>query len=193
MSELRACWDSCSLCGGKKGKTICARLFAGVCGTVNVHSSSRHKLQPSSCWNNVVALGCKSNCAQTFAVPSSLSGGCVFHFHCQLYTVHSALLIAPALVRLSPCPIITPAAAATKAGEFDLTWSIFYCSVFNTFLKILSTSSMKTMEAEKTHCLVYFKCFSWCGGGRWLEGDTHLQLSHYRRQEGIIRGGWREG
>lgn len=88
-----------------------------------IHRRTCHKLQPSSGWMNVVALRCESDCGQ-FVAPSSLSGSCLFRFHCHLYTVHSALLILLALVRLSSCPrIITLAAAAIKAGELlqDLT------------------------------------------------------------------------
>lgn len=147
----------------------------------------------------------KVTVARVLFYPPLFQAAVFSHFHCQLYTVHSALLIVPALVRLSPCPrIITPTAAATKAGELlqDLTspglYFIARCLIhFWKFLPHLIHEDDGWVGGggegrEITHCLVYFKCFSWCGGGRWLEGDTHLQLSRYRRQEGIIRRGWRK-
>lgn len=109
---------------GKKGKKIIAGLSAGWAAQFCGNTKTFTKLQASSGWMNVVALGCKSDGGRSFVVPSRLSGSCLFHFHCQLCTVHCALLITSALVRLPPCPrIITPAAAATKAGELlqDLT------------------------------------------------------------------------
>lgn len=101
-------------------------------------------------------LGHQSSASTVFTVSFILW---TLHYWCRLR------LLCP-LVRLSPCPhIITLATVAVEPGElqwFDPTWSIFYCLVFNIFLKSRPISFMK-----KIHHLVpcLFRVFVW---ERWL-------------------------
>lgn len=124
-----------------------ARLFACNQRTFRLVNSN-HLTNEFMCWHSDTR-----DSAQKLMCPAlSLSRVCVCVWFPFLWSaVYSERCIIDSffpssLVRLLSCPHIITAAkqwlwSRESCSDFDPTWSIFYCLLFNTFLKILPISS----------------------------------------------------